>query len=98
MMKTKSNNWEIEVKESSHVADSAFVVMHTDDGVNSLNIHLGKDGTVCIKVFTHDEDNTHAKVNKKTYKLKSYDDTPFTSKHTEISCEKTSLELIKVSK
>lgn len=98
MIKTKSNNWEIEVKESSHIADSTYIHMQTDDHANSLNIHLLKDGTVRITAFTHNEDDTHAKVSKKTYKLKSCDDTPFTSKHTEISCEKTRLELIKVSK
>ena len=90
MIKTESNNWKIQVEESSHVADSTHIHMHTDDYRNSLNIHLLKDGTLRIMVHTHDEDDSHAKVSKRTYKHKREDGTPFTSKHTDVSCEKNS--------
>ena len=98
MIKTESNNWEIEVKESSHVADSTHLHIHTDDYKNALNIHLGKDGTLHIMVHTHDEDDSHAKVSKSTNKLKYEDGTPFTTKSTRISCQKTSLTLVKFDK
>ena len=98
MIKTESNNWKIEVEESSHVADRTHLHIHTDDYKNSLNIHLGKDGTLHIMVHTHDEDDNHAKVSKRTYKHCSEDGIPFTSKHTDVSCKKTDLRLIKISK
>ena len=103
MIKTESNNWKIEVKENGHkrtakcgIENTVFIT--TNDSANSLMIHLCNDGSVDVRVHSHQENDSHAEISKWTHRLKQEDGTPFTTKSTKVSCQKTSLTLVKFDK
>ena len=87
-----NSNWEVEVNDRAN--RTSVYMFH---GGRAIMVHLHNDGTSSVDVSSHDCNDKHASVSKKTTKYKVSSGS-FTCKTTELTSHDTKVELKKFTR
>ena len=102
MEKTQLNsNWEVEVKEDSYTSSGepvSTIFLGSNDYSNTISIHLRKNGTADISIYSHENSNNkHVRLSKQTHNLNIESDVQSVAKITNLSSRKTRVSFNKFS-